>query len=151
MPDPKHPAGEPTEPQTRGEDPRRDLSRRTVLRGAAVGGLALPLVAACGSGEPAVPEGGVTVAASDVPVGSGTILAEQKVVVTQPAAGDFRAFSAICTHQGCPVQTITEGTINCPCHGSQFSVEDGSVVTGPATSPLEKLEVSRSGDDVVVG
>ncbi|HEU4514590.1 MAG TPA: Rieske (2Fe-2S) protein [Nocardioidaceae bacterium] len=132
-------------------DASRELSRRSVLRGAAVGGLALPLVAACGSNEPDVPAGEVTVAASDVPVGGGTIMADEKVVVTQPAEGDFRAFSAVCTHQGCPVQTIAEGTINCPCHGSQFSVEDGSVVTGPATSPLKTLAVTREGDDLVVG
>lgn len=151
MPAPKHRVRDTVEHETGAEAPGQDLSRRTVLRGVAGGGLALPLVAACGSDEPGAPAGGVTVAASDVPVGGGTIMADEKVVVTQPAEGDFRAFSAVCTHQGCPVQTITEGTINCPCHGSQFSVEDGSVVTGPATSPLKKLALTRAGDDVVVG
>lgn len=151
MPDQTQPGRHTTEHGTGADAPVRDLSRRTLLRGVAGGGFAVPLVTACGSEEPGVPAGGVAVKASDVPVGGGTIVAEEKVVVTQPASGDFRAFSAVCTHQGCPVQTITDGTINCPCHGSRFSLEDGSVVTGPATSPLEALAVSREGDDVVVG
>lgn len=131
----------------------QDPTRRNLLRGVALGSLGVPLLAACGSdgdtgsSGPAEP---VTVSAADVPVGGGTILGEAKVVVTQPAEGQFKAFSAVCTHQGCPVQTITDGTINCPCHGSQFSLEDGSVVTGPATAPLTELAVTKDGDDVVV-
>jgi Rieske Fe-S protein len=134
-----------------GDVPSGDLPRRVVLRSAAVGGLGLPLLAACGAGEEPGPTGGAKVAAADVPVGGGTILADDKIVVTQPSAGEFRAFSAVCTHQGCPVQSIAEGTINCPCHGSQFSVEDGSVVTGPATAPLEKLTATQQGEEIVVG
>jgi Rieske Fe-S protein len=91
-----------------------------------------------------------SVPASDVPVGGGTILADKMVVVTQPTEGTFQAFSAVCTHQGCPVQSIADGTINCTCHGSQFSVEDGSVVSGPATSPLETYKASVEGDQVRV-
>ena len=59
----------------------------------------------------------------------------EKVVVTQPAAGEFKAFSAVCTHLQCLVDQVASGTIDCPCHGSQFSVKNGSVVTGPATQP----------------
>ena len=46
---------------------------------------------------------------SDVPEGSGTVFREQSVVVTQPGPGDFRAFSAVCTHQGCLVDSVQPG------------------------------------------
>ena len=136
-----------------------DLSRRGVLRGAAVGGLALPLLAACGSdggdatgSEPTggSASGGVTVSTADVPVRGGTILKDEKVVVTQPVEGEFKAFTAVCTHQGCIVGSVADGTINCPCHGSMFSIKDGSVAGGPAPSPLAEKTVSVEGDQVTV-
>lgn len=132
----------------------QDPTRRSLLRGVALGSLGVPLLAACGgdgdSGSAGRSEP-VTVPAADVPVGGGTILGEAKVVVTQPAEGQFKAFSAVCTHQGCPVQSISDGTIRCPCHGSEFSAEDGSVVAGPATAPLEALPVTRKGQELRVG
>lgn len=156
----------------------RDVDRRGLIRGAAVAGIALPLAAACGpdggesgsgsrtqsgagslngsdaSGGPGGAgegdAGGTSVAASDVPVGGGTVLAAEKIVVTQPSKGQFKAFSGVCTHQGCIVQTVTDGKITCPCHGSAFSVKDGSVVNGPATQPLEPLSASVEGDQVTV-
>ena len=51
-----------------------------------------------------------------------------QVVVTQPTAGEFKAFSAVCTHMGCIVNQISNGTIDCPCHGSQYSITTGDVV-----------------------
>ena len=77
------------------------------------------------------------------------ILAKEQVVVTQPTAGEFACFSSICTHQGCEVGDVDGGTINCPCHGSQYSIEDGSVVTGPAAAPLPAVNVTVDGDSVV--
>jgi Rieske Fe-S protein len=91
----------------------------------------------------------VLVATSDVPEGGGVILDQPQVVVTQPTAGEFVAFSSICTHQGCPVADVADGTINCNCHGSRFSVEDGSVVAGPASSPLPPIDVTVDGNSVV--
>ncbi|MEU9862315.1 Rieske (2Fe-2S) protein [Streptomyces sp. NPDC047971] len=85
---------------------------------------------------------------SDIPVGGGTIFKEEKIVVTQPTAGDFKAFSAICTHQGCIVAKVENGTIDCACHGSTFRITDGSVVTGPATRPLPAEEITVSGDSI---
>jgi Rieske Fe-S protein len=82
---------------------------------------------------------------SSVPVGGGTVFANQKVVVTQPTAGTFHAFSAICTHQGCTVNSVSGGTINCPCHGSKFRITDGSVAGGPAKRPLPGRPVSTEG------
>lgn len=86
---------------------------------------------------------------SEIPVGGGKIYNE-KIVVTQPTEGQFKAFSAICTHQGCPVSAVEDGTINCPCHGSKFRIDDGSVAGGPATSPLEEKTVTVEGDSVRV-
>ncbi len=86
--------------------------------------------------------------ASDIPVGGGEVFASEMVVVTQPQAGTFKAFSAVCTHQGCTVSTVAAGTINCPCHGSKFDIADGSVVGGPASSPLEQRQVTVSGDTI---
>lgn len=87
---------------------------------------------------------------SDIPVGGGTVFADRDVVVTQPAAGEFRAFSATCTHQGCTVGEVTRGTIDCNCHGSKFSVEDGSVVDGPARKPLPERKISVSGEEILL-
>jgi Rieske Fe-S protein len=70
-------------------------------------------------------------------------------VVTQPTAGSFKAFTAVCTHQGCTVGTVAGGTIDCPCHGSKFSIKDGSVVNGPATSPLAAITIKVEGTSVV--
>ena len=87
--------------------------------------------------------------ASDVPVGGGTILADKKIVITQPRAGSFKAFTAVCTHQGCTVSSVSGGTINCPCHGSRFSVTNGSVVQGPAPSPLTPVSIKVHGTAIV--
>jgi Rieske Fe-S protein len=78
-----------------------------------------------------------------VPVGGGTVFPDQSVVVTQPTPGEFRAFSAICTHQGCTVNAVSGGTINCPCHGSKFNITDGSVAAGPAKAPLAAKQVDN--------
>lgn len=88
---------------------------------------------------------------ADIPVGSGKIFADQKVVVTQPTAGDFKAFSAICTHQGCAVSEVADGTINCPCHGSKYHIADGSVANGPATKALAAAKVTVSNDSLRLG
>ncbi|MFJ3503655.1 Rieske (2Fe-2S) protein [Streptomyces sp. NPDC090135] len=87
---------------------------------------------------------------SEIPVGSGAVFAEEKVVVTQPTAGEFKAFSAVCTHQGCLVNRVADGTIDCPCHGSKFRVADGSVVTGPATRPLPAERINVSGGTITL-
>jgi len=88
--------------------------------------------------------------AADVPVGSGLIYATDQVVVTQPSRGDFKAFSSTCTHAGCPVTTVTK-TINCACHGSVYSIADGSVIDGPAPRPLAAKDVTVNGANLVLG
>ena len=86
---------------------------------------------------------------SDIPVGGGKILTDRKIVITEPQSGTFKAFTAVCTHQGCIVDTVSGGTINCPCHGSKFSIANGSVVNGPAPSPLAPVSIEVQGTSIV--
>ncbi|GAA0465460.1 Rieske (2Fe-2S) protein [Streptomyces sp. NPDC046215] len=152
---------------------RAGTSRRTVVAAAGVTGLAAAL-AACGSnggdgGEDAAtpprqrtpgserpPNAGeagegVLASAADIPKGGGKVFADRKVVVTQPSEGEFKAFSAVCTHTGCLVKEVSGGTVNCPCHGSRFSVADGSVQAGPAQRPLPEERVTVEGGTVRLG
>jgi Rieske Fe-S protein len=87
---------------------------------------------------------------TDIPVGGGMIFTSQQVVVTQPAKGVFKAFSAICTHVGCECDKVANGTIDCPCHGSKFKISDGAVVTGPATTPLPVRTITVSDGKVLL-
>jgi Rieske Fe-S protein len=145
------------------------ISRQKVLLGAGLG-LITAVVAACStygknpeaesasstttaaapstSGGPATPAANVIAKTADVPVGSGVIV--DKVVVTQPTAGVFKGFSAICTHAGCTVNKVADGTIDCPCHGSKFNL-DGSVAKGPAQKPLPAANISVQGESIVLG
>jgi Rieske Fe-S protein len=150
------------------------IDRRTVLGGAAVAAAGAALTA-CGTGAapaPATPSAQVKAtaignvppapsadpasedaagalngigASADIPVGGGKVVESAKVVVTQPVAGTFKAFTAVCTHQGCLVSKVEDATISCPCHGSRFSAFDGTVKQGPATQPLaeQKLTVDN--------
>ncbi|MFE3546678.1 ubiquinol-cytochrome c reductase iron-sulfur subunit [Nocardia sp. NPDC059177] len=114
------------------------VDRRTLFAGVAVlaGAVTLPACAerdapAPAAAEPA-PDGALTTIAA-VPVGGGVVAGD--TVVTQPAAGTFVGLSSTCTHAGCRVTTVANGTINCPCHGSRFTL-DGAVHNGPARDPL---------------
>jgi Rieske Fe-S protein len=92
--------------------------------------------------------GNVLAKTTDIPVGGGKIIDAEKVVVTQPAKGTFKCFSAICTHAGCTVSSVSNGVISCPCHGSRFSAVDGSVKGGPAPAPLAAKKVTVQGDSI---
>lgn len=125
------------------------LTRRTALIGMCATGATAMAGCAAGRTETTAPAPGTPVAStSDVPVGGGTIFAEYDLVVTQPTAGTFAAFSATCTHQGCLVTAVEDGTINCPCHGSRFAITDGTVTNGPATSPLPTKKITVAGTSI---
>ena len=148
--------------------PTPALPRRAVMVGAC--GACVAALSACsgygsgGSAAPAAPApaptgapgaassggGAALTSTTDVPVGGGTIFADRQVVVTQPTAGEFKAFSSTCTHEGCTVSQVSDGTINCPCHGSRFSATDGSVVRGPAESPLPAKNIQVEGNSIVL-
>ncbi|GAA2516682.1 Rieske (2Fe-2S) protein [Pilimelia columellifera] len=88
--------------------------------------------------------------ASAIPVGGGVVVEGRQLVITQPTAGEYKGFAAECTHQGCPLKQIEGGTINCGCHGSKFSIEDGSVKAGPAKRALQERPVRKDGDSIVL-
>ncbi len=140
------------------------LTRRTVLAGAcgtcavAVAGCAAlttgtpaaapqPAATPAPAPAPAAPAG---IPTKSVPVKGGIVLADQGIVVTQPKAGTFKAFSATCTHQGCTVNTVKNGVIGCPCHGSTFAIATGAVVHGPAKKPLAAKKVTVKGSTLTV-
>ena len=91
---------------------------------------------------------GALTATSAIPVGGGKIFTAQTTVVTQPSAGEFKVFSAVCTHMGCIVNQIADGRIDCPCHGSEYSITDGAVVAGPAPKPLPAKPFKVTGDSI---
>jgi Rieske Fe-S protein len=97
---------------------------------------------AASSPKAAKADGTVLGRTADIPVGGGMVFTDAKVVVTQPAKGVFRAFSAICTHVGCLCNRVADGTIDCPCHGSKFKITDGAVVAGPAPTALAAAPIT---------
>ena len=131
------------------------IPRKTVLAGLGAGAVGVTLAACSSADSGSAAETGSTTggggeslaSTADVPVGSGVIVGD--VVVTQPVAGEFLAFSAVCTHSGCLVNQVADGTINCPCHGSKFGL-DGEVVNGPAARPLTAVPVQVQGESIVV-
>jgi Rieske Fe-S protein len=139
----------------------RCAGRRSVLSAAGATGLAALLSGCQVYEEPAPPPAPVAPGTAsgpprpvarlaEIPVGSGKIFAAAGVVLTQPEAGKVRAFSTVCTHQGCAVDQVADGTINCRCHGSRFAVADGSVVSGPARRPLPELPVTVENDTILL-
>jgi nitrite reductase/ring-hydroxylating ferredoxin subunit len=151
------------DPQAPSPDPTLEGStRRGLLAGAGLAGVA-GVIAACGGGGGSSDSGsgggsdgsggaagGALASTSDIPVGGGKVFKDDKIVVTQPKSGEFKAFSAICTHRGCTVSTVSNGTINCPCHGSKYSISNASVVAGPATKALAEKNVKVEGNKIVL-
>jgi Rieske Fe-S protein len=140
-------------------NPEPASTRRGVLFGVGLVGLAGTL-SACGgsndssgdsSGNGGTSSGGSLGKTSDIPVGGGKIFTSEKVVVTQPKQGEFKAFSAVCTHRGCTVGSVSGGKIQCPCHGSAFNVADGTVANGPADKPLPAKTVTVQNGELKLG
>jgi len=138
-------------------------SRRESLMAAGVAVAGTAGLTACGSGSGdavasaagsvasgAASAAGNAIAAADIPVGGGKVFEALKVVVTQPTAGEYKAFSAVCTHQACTVTGVSGGVITCPCHGSAFDMATGAVKQGPATKPLPAKSVSVGADGITV-
>jgi Rieske Fe-S protein len=150
--------------------PGRSVSRRAVVAATTAAWVvcgAGAIVSACGrsstrpdmSGPPVLPSAGPApgdgrarafTRTGDIPLGGGRVFPDVRVVVTQPAAGEFKAFGIVCTHDGCELNGVSGGTINCPCHGSRFAITDGSVVQGPARSALRQETVAVHGRDIVL-
>jgi Rieske Fe-S protein len=138
------------------------VNRRTILLGAGAVGIAT-VVAACGGETPTDPfanpntdpepteaaqDGAPLAKVADVPVGGGVVLADAEVVLTQPVKGEIKGFTSSCTHYGCTVANVKDGTINCPCHGSKFDMTDGAVRHGPATGALPAVAIRVEGGEI---
>lgn len=132
-------------------------TRRTLLRAAGAGAAVATVAvtaAACGNSsngsvsDPATANaagggsGTVLAKTSDIPVDGGMVISSAQIVITQPSAGTYKAFTAVCTHQGCTVSGVSDNQIQCPCHGSLFSAKDGSVIQGPASTPLASKSIT---------
>jgi Rieske Fe-S protein len=143
----------------------QDFDRRTVIRTVGVVGVGVigtAALAACGGGGDASSTAGSAagdaagtgannvIKVADIPVGGGKVFDTTKIVVTQPKAGEFKAFSAICTHKGCTVAKVENGTIDCPCHGSKYDMATGAVTAGPAPAPLPPKTATESGGSITV-
>jgi Rieske Fe-S protein len=145
----------------------KGFDRRSVIGTFGVAAVSLAgaaTLAACGGGSGATSQqgsapsaaagsagaGSEVVKASEIPVGGGTVFDAAKVVVTQPKAGDFKAFSAICTHMGCTVAGVANGMITCPCHGSTYDMASGQVTGGPAPAPLPSKTVTVHGASITI-
>jgi Rieske Fe-S protein len=140
------------------------LTRRSALRGAGVGVVAAvagfavarssdaaaprPAGAANGYGPEKSGQGTLLARLDQVPQGGGVVLADRTIVLTRDSSGAVHAFSATCTHQGCPVSRVADGTIDCPCHGSRFDATTGAVVNGPATRGLAPVAVVVRQDQI---
>ena len=114
-------------------------------------GATAPAASSSAASAAPAPSRGALAATSQIPEGGGTIIDAERMVITQPSPETFNAFSAICTHEGCFVGSVSHGTINCPCHGSEFSIKDGSVVRGPATRPLPRMAIKVEGTSIFPG
>lgn len=131
--------------------------RRTVLRGAALAGVACFGAAACAAGgteSGTRPSSDAPVElgpASEVPVGGAKIYAEQRLLVSQPAKGEFKCFSTVCTHAGAVLNKIEKDQSVCPLHGSRFMVATGEVAEGPASRPLEEVPVKAKDGKLIAG
>ncbi|MEU9961184.1 Rieske (2Fe-2S) protein [Streptomyces sp. NPDC050982] len=142
--------------------PAPALCRRTLLAALGGAGIAATLTACGGSDDSSSGSsdaskssgsgGGAALAkTTDIPEGGGKVFADEGVVVTQPTAGEFKAYSTVCPHQKQQINSVADGTITCPAHGSQFNATDGSVKKGPATSGLTAAKITVSGDSITLG
>ncbi len=138
------------------------ISRRGVIA-SAVGVSAVAALSACSpevsnltsTPEPEAPSTAEPVAVaktSEIPIGSGKkfVVEGVPILVTQPRAGEFRGFSAVCTHAGFVMTNVANSEIKCDNHGALYSADDGSVLSGPAPRALGKVTVTVEGDDVLV-
>jgi Rieske Fe-S protein len=143
------------------------LTRRSILRGsvpvalAGVAGFVWARLSGAGDasgrtaaansyGPTAASSGEVLARLDEVPDQGGIVVPDAAVVIVRDGT-EVQAFSAICTHQGCAVSEVSDGSITCPCHGSVFDARTGEPTAGPATTPLEPVAVTVQGDEVVRG
>jgi nitrite reductase/ring-hydroxylating ferredoxin subunit len=120
------------------------LSRRSWLKTVGVG---LSVIGLSGLGTQAMAASSQVKAgkATDIPVKSAKayVLKGQYILVTQPKAGVFKAFSGICTHQGAQITSMQGSNLVCAVHGASYDTATGAVTGGPAPSGLKKYTVTN--------
>ena len=121
------------------ELPNLSCSRRMFLLGTATT-FAGAFLAGCGTTP------SEEVATTQVPVGSAVIVGD--VIIAQPTAGNFVAYSTTCPHQGNKITQVDDGTVTCTAHNSVFDIADGAVLDGPARDPLTPGKATVDGDTV---
>jgi len=141
------------------------VSRRTFLAAgaAAAGAVGLGALTGCASrgvrsaaapggatGAPSAPQSLAKV--SDVPVGNAISAMYQNspILISQPAAGEIVAFTAVCTHAGCTVEPAGK-EFHCPCHGSVYDAATGKVLQGPAPKALKAIPAKVVNGEVMIG
>jgi Rieske Fe-S protein len=135
------------------------LTRRSLVRGsipaalAAVAGFAWTRLSRSGDSQQAGYGGGSgsgnrLARLADVPPHGGVVIKDADVVIVRDAS-QVHAFSATCTHQGCQVSSVVDGSISCPCHGSVFDATTGRPTQGPATQPLPPVDVTVQDGEIV--
>lgn len=117
-------------------------SRRLFLIGTATT-FAGALLTACGKNSDSL-----ELPTTDVPVGSAVIV--EDIIIAQPVAGEYKAYSTVCPHQGYPINLVEGELVKCNRHNSTFSIKDGAVVSGPARDSLEVLTSSVANETVTV-
>ncbi|MFF8959938.1 Rieske (2Fe-2S) protein [Streptomyces sp. NPDC014894] len=169
-PDAVRPADARAEPVRPAADAGPAVARRTALAVAGGAGLAAALTGCAGAADGGGPGGsggsggsggadegegrgggapGREIAkVTEIPERGGKVV--DGLVITQPTAGEYRAFSATCPHRGCSVRSVRDNMINCPCHDSDFDASDGSVLGGPASAPLRPTPITVEGDAIVL-
>ena len=141
--------------------PREQISRRVFLQSVLNGGL----VALAGAALYPItrylwPPRGTEAAVSNVVAAKVGELATNAAKIfrfgTRPGIlihtpyGDYKAFSAVCTHLNCTVQYDDEASVIwCACHNGKYDL-NGQVISGPPPRPLDAYQVNVRGDDIVV-
>lgn len=136
----------------------RAVSRRRALGVGAAGAAGLTLAGCANSGSfdpqrsTSASLSGTLIPLDQVPVGgvASLIIDRKPAFVARPTSDTVRAFSAICTHQGCTVVAAGDQLI-CPCHGSHYELLTGTVLRGPAKRPLPPIAVHLANGAVVLG
>ena len=119
-------------------------SRRMFLLGTGGTAMAALLAACSATGQK------VEVDPGEIPVGSAKIV--DAFIIAQPEAGKFAAYSTTCPHQGRKIDQVGNGVVTCTAHGSVFSIEDGSLVSGPARSGMTPAPLAKGeGGKLTVG
>ena len=144
----------PYEAQSEEEVTRREFARYLVLGAGTIAvanvGLAVwTQLRSINAGEPRA-----IVPVADVAVGEPHLFRypgdDDPAILVRLTVTDVVAFSQKCTHLGCVVYYEPgEQRWHCPCHEGNFDAATGSVISGPPTRPLGRIELEVRDDGMI--